>query len=575
MAGSFFLQSLIPAAQALATRGLINIVLREIKVRGAGLRPILPWLLFAFAAAAADGLNRLAQDFAMRRLEDDLNLELNTMILSHAAQLDLGFFEDPNSQNILYRAKQNPARNLTRFLGGTLGVLSNLIQMVSLLAIVVAIEPLVIIVLAPAAIPYLWLQSGLSSVRYRLERSRAAKRRWTQYFVSRLTQAPSVPEVRILDLAPLLIRKFRTLMAEFRDQDHRLLRRSTRAAAMFSGLATVALYALLARVALRVMRGSSTMGDLAVFGAATARLRSILEAEINTLAGVLEETLNVSDLQELLKTKPVIGATRTAATNGSYCGEIELHGVSFAYPGSSEPVLRDISFAVRAGETVALVGENGSGKSTLVKLIVRFYDPTAGRILLDGRDLKDLAPRDLHSQISFVFQEFGHYEGTVADNIGYGDWRRLGGDRAAIERAAARAGVADMIRRLPDGFDTTLGRNFGEFDLSIGQRQRIAVTRAFARPASLVVLDEPSSNLDPLAERELFLRCHDLARGCTTILISHRFSTIRMADRIIVLERGKIVEIGSHDDLVRRGGCYARLYESASRSEPPACAVSS
>ena len=562
----YLLQSTLPAAQALATRGVINTAVSQLRTGSAALRPMVAWLLFAFLATIADGLSRLAQGFTMRRLEDDLDLELYTMILTHAGGLDVSFFEDPESQNILYRAKQNPAGNLSRFVSGSLSVLSNLIQIVSLLAIVVAIEPLVLIVIVPAAVPYLRFQWNLSRNRYELERSRATKRRWTQYFVSALTDAASVPEVKILDLAPLLIQKFRALTSEFRDQDHSLLLRSFRAAALFSGLATTALYALFARVAIRVLEGSSTMGDLAIFGAAAARLRSTLEVEINAVANVLQEMLSVSDLQELLATKPRIASAPRAVAPDHYRGEVELQGVSFTYDGSAEPALNDVSLTVRAGETLALVGENGSGKTTLVKLIVRFYDPTAGCVRLDGRDLKDIDPKHLHSHISFVFQNFGRYEATVAENIGYGDWRRLVGEAERIERVASEAGIDDMIRQLPSGYDTLVGRKFGGFDLSGGQWQRLALARAFSRQASLVILDEPTSNLDSKAEYELFVHCRALARGRTTILVSHRFSTARIADRIAVMERGRIVEVGSHDELIRNDGCYARLYEQATRS---------
>jgi ATP-binding cassette subfamily B protein len=370
----------------------------------------------------------------------------------------------------------------------------------------------------------------------------------------------------------MMIKKFRAMMAEFRDQDRGLLIRSTRAAAIFSGFATTAIYALFARVALRVLRGTSTMGDLAIFGAAAARLRLTVEGEITSVASLLEQMLNISNLQELLAAKPLIISAGATAFSHQYRGEIEFEGVSFTYNSSTEPALKDISLTVRAGETLAIVGENGSGKTTLVKLMVRFYDPTAGCVRIDGRDLKSIDPKDLQSHISFVFQNFGRYEASVAENISYGDWRQLAGEAEQIERVATEAGIDEMIRRLPAGYETLVGRQFGGYDLSIGQWQRVALARAFARHASLVILDEPTSNLDTQAEYELFMRCRALARGRTTILVSHRFSTVRIADRIVVMERGRIVEVGSHEELLRNAGHYSRLYDRATRSDRAASA---
>lgn len=556
-------QGVLPAGQALVTRGIINAAVVQVRAQSAGLGPIVPWLLLTFLITIADGLCRQLQDFTSRRLEDDLNLELNGALLSHAARLDVSFFEDPASEDLLYLAKQSTARSLLRFVSGTLSLFSNLLQMVLLLAVLVVIEPLVL-ALTPAALPYVWFQWRLSETKHQLETSRATKRRWTQYFVSALTEASWVPEIKIFDLASLLISKFRTIMTEFRDQDYRLLIRSLRAAVLFSSLATTALFALFARVTLRVLRGTSTLGDLAIFGVASGRLRLTIENQINAVATIREETLNVADLRQLLAAEASIVATAGSRAPERVRGEIEFYKVSFAYPGSCDPVLRDVSLTVGAGETLALVGQNGSGKSTLTKLIARFYDPTTGCVRLDGHDLRELDPDDLRSHLSFVFQHFGRYEATVADNIGYGDWRRLIGQNGAIGRVATEAGLDEMLRSLPDGVGTIVGRKFGRFDLSDGQWQRIAVARAFARPAPVVILDEPSSNLDPIAERELASHFRTLVKGRTAIIISHRLSTVQIADRIAVIQNGHIVETGSHDELLKKGGHYAHLYYDTS-----------
>jgi ATP-binding cassette subfamily B protein len=340
---------------------------------------------------------------------------------------------------------------------------------------------------------------------------------------------------------------------------------------LFSGFTTAALFILFARLALRVLRGTSTLGDLAIFGVASGRLRTTLENQVNAVAGIREETLNVSDLRQLMAARASIVATSGARATERVRGEIEFDEVSFTYPGSTDPVLRDLSLTIRAGETLALVGRNGSGKSTLTKLIARFYDPTSGCVRLDGHDLRDIDPDDLRSHLSFVFQHFGRYEATVADNIGYADWRRLLGETDAIGRAVTDAGLGDMIRSLPDGVDTIVGRKFGRFDLSDGQWQRVAAARAFARLAPIVILDEPSSNLDTIAQRELASHFRALVNRRTTIIISHRLSTIRIADRIAVMQYGRIVEIGTHDELLKKGGHFANLYYDTSSFDRRAC----
>jgi ATP-binding cassette subfamily B protein len=244
---------------------------------------------------------------------------------------------------------------------------------------------------------------------------------------------------------------------------------------------------------------------------------------------------------------------------------VELRNVSFTYAGAPRPALAAISLRIARGETIALVGENGAGKTTLVKLIARLYDPDEGCVLFGGIDVRALPRDELHQRIAFVLQGFGRYEASAADNIAYGDWRRLLSDREGVQRVARTAGVDEMISALPHGYDTLLGRTFGEQELSAGQWQKIALARAFARDADVLILDEPTSNLDARAEHALFTQFRRLAEGRTTIIVSHRFSTVSMAQRIVVLDKGRIVESGTHAELLSRAGNYAGLYELQQR----------
>jgi len=560
----------IPAGLALTVRGLINAAVGALANNTKEITTVLPWLLLGLVLTVVEAVSQRATSLFMQRLHDDLNLRITSDVLTHAAELEVGCFEDPHVREIIERAQQSTAHHFSQFMDDSLTALTNLVQTVLLVGVLMYIEPVIVLVLGPLAFPYLLFQWRLAKKRYTVEQSRTTKRRWTGYFVSRLMSPQSVGEVKLLDLAPLLIDKFRSLMAEFRDQDRMIYVRSFLGGSVFAVFTTVAFYAVFAWIVMRALQGAMTIGDLAIFAGVTSRLRGTLEKSILSISSAMEQTLYISNLVEFLSVRPRITGT-SGVIPSTTRGEIEFKDVSFAYPGSTEAALSHVSMHIRPGETVALVGENGAGKTTLVKLIARLYDPDHGCIAFDGFDLRELSLAYLQSQISFVFQGFGRYEASAADNIAYGDWRRMLHNRELIERVALLAGVHSMVKELPQGYDTMLGRMFGEYDLSGGEWQKIAVTRAFARDAALLILDEPTSNLDVRAEYDLFCRFRELAKGRTTILISHRFSTVSMADRILVMERGRIVECGTHRDLLAQAGAYAGLYALHQRQLASSC----
>jgi ATP-binding cassette subfamily B protein len=560
------LRGLIPAGLALSARGIVNGAVAALHAGTTAVGPLLPWLLLGFALTVIEGLAALAGPLLRQRLRDRLAARLTTQVMEHAAAMDLAFFEDPRSHDALQRAKDDPAGHVTNFLANAISAASNALQIASLIAILIVIEPWVVAVILLLTVPYLWSQARLTAEQHALERSRTAKRRWTGYFVSNLTGAASAGEVQLLRLAPILTRRFRGLMDEFRGQDWGLARRGFNRGAAFVTIATVAIYAAFVHVCWRALHGGLSVGDLAIFGAASARMRQTLESFVQLGTQALAETLYVGDVIDFLAARTRRDEAPTAALPPVSRAGLELRDVHFTYPGAAEPALCGIDLRIEPGETVALVGENGAGKTTLVKLLARLYDPDQGSILFDGSDLRDLPREALQRRIAFVFQGFGRYEASLADNIAFGDWERLLDDREAVAAVARTAGIEPLIARLPRGYDTHLGRMFGEADLSAGQWQKLAVARAFARQAALLILDEPTSNLDARAEHALFEQFRTLAEGRTTIIVSHRFSTVSMAHRIVVLDKGRVVESGSHAELLARAGHYATLYSLHERT---------
>jgi len=552
--------TVFPAGAALAVRGLVNAVNDGLADRAA-FQPetVYLWLLLGFVATVGTVVTGSATRYLARRFEIDLHYRLHLDILRHTDAMAFVRFEDPQFRDALRRAQESPEAHVARCLTYTLDLLTKAVQILSLMAILFVIEPLLFLLLVPVGIPYLLFQWRLSRRQFDELDARVEKQRWIGYHTGVLSREEQAAEIKLLGLGALFIERCRTLMTEFRDLRARYQRVDFLGNLAFALFSVVAIYLAMSRAAFSIVEGRLTIGDLAIYGSAAAQLRALVEGSIATIAALRWDMLHIGNVRAFLALAPE--RPRHAALRAPLAGGIAFRDVTFTYPGAARPTLANLSFAIEPGETVALVGDNGAGKTTIAKLIACLHDPTDGAVLFDGIDARDLDLAHLRRHVTCLFQHFGRYAATAADNIAFGDWERLLGDEARIETVARAAGVHDLISAMPQGYRTMLGRTFGRYEPSGGQWQQLAIARAIARDARILILDEPTANLDIDTEYRLFLRYRALAEGRTILLISHRFSTVRMADRILVLDGGQVVESGTHDELTRLNGRYAALYE--------------
>ncbi len=556
LVGTFF-----PAGAALAVRGLVNAV-DEGLAQPAAFQPaaVYLWLLLGFAATVGTVVTGSAIVYLRRRLEVFLHYRLNLDILKHGEAMDFARFEDPAFHDALRRAQESPDVHVSRSLASTLDLASKALQILSLMAILFVIEPILLLLLVPVGIPYLVFQWRLTHRQFAEIDARVEKERRIGYYTGVLLGAEQAAEIKLLGLAPLLIERCRRLIAEFRDLRARYQRFEFLGNLAFALLSVVAVYLAMTRAAFAIVDGRLTIGDLAIYASAAAQLRSLVEGSIALVVRLRWDLLHVGNLRAFLALAPQ-APCRVGASTTPLAGGFALRDVSFTYPAATRPTLENLSFAIAPGEVVALVGDNGAGKSTIAKLIARLYDPCSGTVLFDGIDAREFDPGHLRRQVTCLTQDSGRYAASAADNVAFGDWERLVGDEAALEAVARAAGVHDLISAMPQGYRTMLGREFGQYEPSGGQWQQLAVARTVAHGARIVILDEPTANLDIETEYRLFQRYRALAEGRTILLISHRFSTVRMADRILVLDAGQVVESGTHDELIHMNGRYAALYD--------------
>ncbi|WP_143254076.1 ABC transporter ATP-binding protein [Amycolatopsis keratiniphila] len=554
------LSGLLPTATAYIAKLLIDSVVAAIQGHGTK-SAIVGVALFQFGILVLTAVSQALTTYGQSLLQERMTLTIRHQVMDHASALHLSYFEGSASYDMLRQASQEAPTRPLSMMNSALGLIRTVITFGSMIALLVSVSPLLALVALLAPIPAFISQSKYGARAFWLTLMMSPLKRRMDYLNSLVTTDTYAKETKLFGLGPYFVDRFQRLGQVFYDRQRTLTRKRSVSSTSWGLLSTAAGSAIALYIALEAVGGRLTLGDLALYTAAAASVQTSVQGLFTAFSGMYENNLYLDTLYRFLGTKPeIVAPSEPRPLPSTVEGHIRFEEVSFTYPGAADPALDGVSFEIRPGETVAVVGRNGAGKSTLFKLLCRLYDPTGGRILLDDVDIREYDPVELRRQISAMFQDYVTYQGTAAENIGLGDLTHLV-DRERIETSAKRAGADERIERLPSGYDTPLGRWFDQgVSLSGGEWQKIALARAFLREAPILILDEPTSALDAQAEHDLFSRLRELSEGRTTLYISHRFSTVRQAERILLLEHGKVAEYGTHDELMATEAGYAELF---------------
>jgi len=521
---------------------------------------LLDWLglllIAEFALAVlADVLGRIVS-LVDSLLSERVTNSLSVRLMEHAATLDLEDFEDSEFQDQLERARRQTSGRMT-LMGQLFGQAQDIVTVASFVAGFVFYAPWLIALLLLALVPAFLGEAHFNAQSYSLDFVRTPERRELDYVRQTAASVETAKEVKIFGLNGFLIDRYARLATDFYAANRRLAMQRAGWGGLFTAIGTVGYYLAYAYIVWRTLSGEFSVGDLTF-----RRLRTLLEGLLTSFSTTASQALYLNDLFSFFEVKPeILSPDNPRPFPQPICRGFDFEDVGFSYPDAERWAVRHLSFTLHAGEVLALVGENGAGKTTLVKLLTRLYDPDEGRILLDGHDLREYDLNALRGNMGVIFQDFVRYNLSAGDNIAVGKIAARG-DRALIERAARRSQADEVIAKLPTGYQQMIGKRFKNgVELSGGEWQKIAIARAYMREAAVLVLDEPTAALDARSEFEVFKRFKELSDGKTAVLISHRFSSVRMADRILVLADGMVEAAGTHDELMAQPGRYSELFE--------------
>lgn len=550
--------ALLPLGVAWVGKAIVDaVVARDIE-------PALTWVIVELALVAVIGAAQRGAGVLRALLGVRLALFVNLKILRKALTLELSHFQDPEFYDKLTRARREAASRPLALAAELLGLAGATATLIGFIALLLSLSPLAVLVLVAAAFPAALAELRFSRQAYDLRHRRATEARQLSYLEYVLASDEHAKEVMMLGLGPPLLARYEAIGERLFREERGLSVRRTLWVTLLSQLGTLSFYGCYLWIVWRAVAGELGLGEMTLYVVAFRQCQQSFQSILLGLGSLVEHELYMSNLLEFLAIPT--GSTERRALPPAPAESpqergIRFEGVGFRYPGQREFALRNIDLFVPAGETMALVGHNGAGKTTFIKLLTGLYEPTEGRVLLDGRDLRSIPRDELRRRLAVMFQDYNQYQLTARENVGYGSPEQIE-DGARIARAVDDGGAREVVDALPQGLGTQLGRWFpGGVELSGGQWQRVALARAFMRrEADVLVLDEPTAALDIDAEAEVFARVRSLAAGRTLLLISHRFANVRTADRIVVLERSGVVEAGTHDQLIARGGLYAAMF---------------